>query len=436
VARRRSRRGQDALGSLRIPFVRAFALGRAAASLSTQIVSITVGWELYERTGDAWALGLIGLIQAAPVLALSLPAGEVADRLSRRAVAMLSHSVLGIVAIGLALLSHLGAPVEWVYGLLLLGGVGRAFSQPAANALLPQLLRPAQLANANAWVTLTTQIAAVSGPAVGGLLIALSGAAGPAYVVAAAGQLLTVAMLATLPAALLPTRPQRRGAGDMFAGIGFIRRSPVFLASITLDLFGVLLGGAVALLPVFARDILEVGPAGLGLLRSAPSVGGVATALLVTRLAPWTRPGRVLLLAVAGFGLATIGFGLSRDLALSLACLVLAGACNTISAVIRKTLQQVITPNRLLGRANAIIFLFTDLSNELGAFESGAVAAIFGPVISVVGGGLGTVTTVALVALAWPALARIGPLHTLHPVDEPNAEAGPAAEPIAGRVPS
>src|SRR5215210_169127 len=152
--RRSSRPAPDALGSLRIPFVRAFALGRSTQSLATQIVSITVGWELYERTGDAWALGLVGLIQSAPVLALTLPAGEVADRLSRRAVAMFAHTVLGIVAFGLALLSPLGAPVEWVYGLLLLGAVGRAFSQPAANALLPQLLRPAQLANANTWVTL------------------------------------------------------------------------------------------------------------------------------------------------------------------------------------------------------------------------------------------------------------------------------------------
>ncbi len=431
MPRRSSRPSQDALGSLRIPFVRTFALGRAAQSLGTQIVSITVGWELYERTGDAWALGLIGLIQAAPILALSLPAGEVADRLSRRMVAMLAHALLGLVALGLALLSHLGAPIESVYGLLLLVSVGRAFSQPAANALLPQLLRPAQLANANAWVTLTTQVASVSGPAVGGLLIALSGAAGPAYLVAAAGQILTVATLATLPTVPIPTRPRQRGAGDMLAGISFIRHSPVFLASITLDLFGVLLGGAVALLPVFARDILEVGPAGLGLLRSAPSVGAIAAALLVTRLRPWPRPGRVLLLAVAGFGLATIGFGLSRDLVLSLSCLFLAGACNTVSAVIRKTLQQVITPNRLLGRANAIIYLFTDLSNELGAFESGATAALFGPVISVVGGGLGTVATVMLVAFIWPALAKVGPLHTLRPLEEPEAGSEPAAEQVA-----
>ncbi len=433
MARRSSRPGQDALGTLRIPIVRAFALGRSTASLGTQIVSIAVGWELYERTGDAWALGLVGLIQAAPVLGLTLPAGEVADRLSRRAVAMLAHTVLGIVALGLALLSQLSAPVEWVYGLLLLGSVGRTFSQPASNAILPHLLRPAQLANANAWVTLTTQIAAVSGPAVGGLLIALSGAAGPAYIVAAAGQLLTVATLATLPVVPPPTRSQRRVSSDVFAGVSFIRRSPMFLASITLDLFGMLLGSAVALLPVFARDILEVGPAGLGLLRSAPSVGAVAAALLVTRLAPWARPGRVLLLVVGGFGLATIGFGFSRDLPLSLACLFLAGAFNTISAVIRKTLQQVITPNHLLGRANAIVFLFTDLSNELGAFKSGAAAAIFGPVIAVVGGGIGTVVTVALVALIWPVLARIGPLHTLHPSAEADAESETISESVARR---
>ena len=436
MARRSSRPGQDALSSLRIPFVRAFATGRAAASIGTQVVSVAVGWELYERTGDAWALGLVGLVQAAPILALTLPAGEVADRFPRRTIAVLAHAILGLVALGLALLSWLSAPVEWFYGLLLLGGVGRAFSQPAANAILPQLLRPAQFANVNAWLTLASQSASISGPAAGGFLIALSGSAGPAYLVAAGAQLLVVATLATLPTVPPPASPPRRGASDIFAGVEFMKRSPVLLASITLDLFAVLLGGAVALLPIFARDILAVGPAGLGLLRSAPAAGAVATALLLTRLAPWSRPGRVLLLTVVGFGLATIGFGLSRDLALSLACLFLAGAFNTIGAVIRRTLQQVITPNRLLGRVNAISYLFTDLSNELGAFKSGAAAAIFGPVISVVGGGIGTVVTVALVALIWPVLARIGPLHTLHPSDESNAESEPTSAPVARRPPS
>ena len=288
----------------------------------------------------------------------------------------------------------------------------------------------------NAWLTLASQSASISGPAVGGFLIALSAQPARAYLVAAGAQFLVVLTLATLPTVAPPASPPRRRASDIFAGVEFMKRSPVLLASITLDLFAVLLGGAVALLPVFARDILEVGPAGLGLLRSAPAAGAVATALLVTRLAPWSRPGRVLLLTVVGFGLATIGFGLSRNLVLSLACLFLAGAFNTISAVIRRTLQQVITPNRLLGRVNAISYLFTDLSNELGAFKSGAVAALFGPVTSVVGGGVGTVATVALVVLAWPALPRIGLLHTLHPVNEPDTESEPAAEPTARRVPS
>ena len=385
--------------------------------MGTQIVTVAVGWELYERTGDPWALGLVGLVQAGPALALTLPAGEVSDRFSRRTVAMLAHLLLGLVALGLAGVSWLGAPVELVYGLMVLAGVGRAFASPALSALLPQLLPAAQFANANAWLVLTSQLASVTGPVVGGLLIAASGTAGAAYLAAAAGLLGVVGALATIPAVVAPAAGVPRGGRNLFAGVSFIRRSPVFLAAITLDLFAVLFGGAVALLPIFARDILDVGPAGLGLLRAAPSLGAMATALVVTRMAAWERPGRVLLLAVAGFGIAAVGFGLSRNLALSLACLCMTGACNTISVVVRKTLQQVITPDRLRGRVSAISQLFTGLSDELGSFESGAVAALFGPVVSVVSGGIGTLVVVCLVALRWPALARIGPLHTLRPIE-------------------
>jgi hypothetical protein len=337
-----------------------------------------------------------------------------------------------LVALGLAVVSWSGAPIELIYGLLLLGGAGRAFSMPAGNALLVQLLRSSQFASANAWVVLTTQLALIAGPAAGGLLIAWTGAAAPAYLAALVGQLLAVGTLARLPAVPRPAVPAAPEPGGLFAGVVFIKRSPVFLAAITLDLVAVLLGGAVALLPLFARDILGVGPAGLGLLRSAPSLGAVAAAFVTTRFATSQRPGLTLLLTVVGFGIATVGFGLSRDLGLSLVCLFLTGAFNTISVVIRRTLQQVITPDRLQGRIAAISSLFTGLSNELGAFESGAVAALFGPVISVVGGGLGTIVAVPLVALAWPALARIGPLHTLKPSETTTAQ---AAEPTANPEP-
>jgi hypothetical protein len=234
------------------------------------------------------------------------------------------------------------------------------------------------------------------------------------------------AMVLMLPVVRPPPIVGQRSFRDVFAGIGFIRQTPVFLAAITLDLFAVLLGGAVALLPVYAKDILMVGPAGLGLLRAAPSVGAMLAALLATRLPPWQRPGRVLLFMVAGFGLATIGFGLSRDMTLSLICLFFTGAFDSISMVIRGTLQQVVTPDRLRGRVSAVSSLFVGLSNEMGAFESGAAAKLFGPVAAVVGGGIGTILVVLVAIWAWPTLRQIGPLHTLSPAGPPEEPERPA----------
>ena len=423
----------DGSSGLQIPYVRPYILARMAAAMGMQFVTVAVGWELYERTRDAWALGLVGAAQVLPAMVLALPAGNLADRFPRRYVAMLGHALYGLAALGLAVVSWLSAPVGLVYALLLLSGIGRAFSGPSVQTLLAQLLTPRQFGTVYAWQISTVKLAAVVGPAIGGLLIAVTGAATSSYLLAALGHFLFVATLTTMPA-IAPARGSARpGVRDLFAGVIFIRRTPIFLAAITLDLFAVLLGGAVALLPIFARDILEVGPSGLGLLRSAPAIGAMLAALIVARLPPWQRPGRVLLLTVAGFGVATIGFGLSRDLTLSLACLFLSGAFDAISVVIRGTLEQVVTPDRLRGRVAAIDSLFVGLSNELGAFESGATAALFGPVVSVVGGGIGTLVVVALVALGFPTLARVGPIHTLHPAESPAAPGVP--EPSAVRRP-
>jgi predicted MFS family arabinose efflux permease len=390
-----------------------------SGGLAAQFISVTVGWELYERTGDPWMLGLVGVAQVAPALVLTIPAGNLADRLPRRSVAAAAHVLLALAALGLAFVSYLQLPVELVYTLLALSGAGRAFAQPAANTLLAQLLPPRDFAAAYPWVISSQQLASIGGPAAAGLVLALTGAAGPAYVLSVAAHLLFVGVLLSLPSVRPDTTGQGRGLADVFAGVAFIKRSQVYLAAITLDLFAVLLGGAVALLPVFAKDVLMVGPSGLGLLRSAPSVGALAAALLVTRLPPWQRPGQVLVLAVAGFGLAIVGFGLSRDLILSLLCLFFTGATDSVSMVIRGTLQQAITPDRLRGRVAAVSSLFIGLSNEIGAFRVGAVAALVGPIASVVGGGLGTLLVVFAVAATWPALLRIGPLHTLRP-EEPD----------------
>jgi predicted MFS family arabinose efflux permease len=322
-------------------------------------------------------------------------------------------------------------------------GTARAFASPSVNTILPQLLAPAEFANANAWLSSTFQLAAITGPAVGGMLIAATGAATLSFALAATGQLVFIVMLRTMPVRVPPSASARndsselrrdraeaafgreggpsaarRSASDVFAGFRFVRANPLFLSAITLDLFAVLFGGAVALLPIYAKDILQVGPAGLGYLRAAPGIGALSMALVTTRLKPWKRPGLILLCVVAGFGLATIGFGLSRSFPLSLFCLFLTGVFDNISVVIRLTLEQTITPDHLRGRVSAINYVFIGFSNEFGAFESGATAALFGPTMSVVGGGVATVIVVLMVRAIWPELARIKELHTLAPAEE------------------
>jgi MFS family permease len=411
----------EAVPATRLPFVRAFVFGRACAVLGSQVVSVAVGWTLYERTGSPWALGLVGLVEVVPVLLLFVAAGSAVDRFPRRRVAMLAHGLLGLAAIGLALASRPGVPLAWTYALLFVVGAGRAFSAPSTSTILPQLLAPVQMANLNAWLAASFQLALVAGPVVGGLLLA-AGGDDPllALCCAAAFHGVFVASLARVPARAPPPPEGARGVRALFAGFSFVRRNPVFLAAMTLDLLAVLLGGATALLPIFAKDVLDVGPAGLGWLRAAPGLGALVSALLVTRMTrPWARPGRVLLGVVVGFGLATIGFGLSRSFALSLAFLFAAGAFDAVSVVIRMTIEQMTTPDALRGRVSAITFVFIGMSNELGAFESGAAAALLGLVPAVVLGGAGTLAVAAFVALRWPVLARIGPLPTLRPPPEP-----------------
>jgi MFS family permease len=394
--------------------VRAFLAGRLPAVIGTQIVSTAAGWQLYERTGDAWALAAVGLVELAPVLALILPAGNLADRVPRRSIAMGAHVVFALASLGLALVSALSAPNLAIYALLALCGAARAFAAPSVGTILPQLLPPTEFAVANAYASSTFQIATVSGPALGGWLVEIGDGPVLAYCVAAAGNLLFVALLAFVPAVRPPPR-EARHARDVLAGFRFIRSNRVFLAAITLDMFAVLLGGAVALLPVFVKDVLHLGPSELGWLRAAPGIGAALMALLIARLPPWRRPGRALLIAVVGFGLATIGFGLSEAFALSFACLVLTGVFDEVSVLVRVTLEQIITPDRLRGRVASVNHIFIGFSNELGAFESGAAAALVGPVAAVVGGGILTLVVVGAVAWRWPVLARVGPLHTLRP---------------------
>jgi len=384
------------------------------------MINIAVGWQLYERTRDAWSLGLVGVVERAPMLFLMVVAGNAADRYPRRNVAIFAHGLVATAAIGLALVSWLQAPTIAIYALLALIGTGRAFASPSVNTILPQILAPAEFANANAWLSSIFQLAAISGPAMGGLLIAETGTATLPFAVAAVGQVVFITVLRTLPVRRATTATTVHSAHDVFAGFRFIRHNPLFLAAITLDLFAVLFGGAVALLPIFAKDILAVGPARLGWLRAAPGAGALTMALMTTRLPPWPRPGRTLLLVVAGFGIATVAFGLSRSFALSLVCLFFTGVFDNVSVVIRLTLEQTITPDHLRGRVSAINYLFIGFSNEFGPFESGATAALFGPTLSVVGGGVATLLVVAIVRATWPQLTRLGALHALVPAEAVN----------------
>ena len=401
--------------ALRDRRVRAFILGRMLSGLGQQFITVAVGWELYERTHDPWALGLTGLFSAAPVFLLMIPAGNAADRYPRRNVAMLGYALFALAALGLTVISWMQAPVELVYVMLLAIGSARAFASPSVDSFLPQLVHRRQLANAQAWMASVGQLSTIGGPPLGGFLIAAFGVATWTYLVAAGSGVLFVALLTTMPSIAPPSTAAPRRARDLFAGLGFIKRSQVFLAAMTLDLFAVLFGGAVALLPIYAKDVLDIGPTGLGTLRAAPAVGALLMALYMAYRPPWERPGRVLLIAVTGFGIATVGFGLSTNVYLSLAFLFLAGLTDSVSNVIRGTLEQMVTPDHLRGRVSAVEKVFVGFSNELGGFRSGAAAALWGPIFSVVSGGIGTLVVVAAVAAIWPALARIGPLHTLRP---------------------
>jgi MFS family permease len=423
----------DSLAALRLPVVRRFAIGRVVSALGAQMLSVAVGWQLYERTGSAWALGFVGLVQIIPVVFLALPAGQAADKYPRKWLAMAAHGILAVCAAGLALVTYLHGPTWIIYCLLFATGVGTSFRSPSVGSMLPQLVPPYLFANANTWISSGFQLASMGGPALGGFIIAWTGGAALTYVLATVGHLFFVAVLLTLPTVRTKVDPsrQRGGLRDALAGLRFIFHTRVLLAAMTLDLFAVLLGGATALLPIFAKDVLHVGASGLGWLRAAPSIGAFSMALVQTRLPPWKSAGRALLITVAGFGVSTFVFGLSRNFALSMLALGFTGVFDNVSVVIRLTLEQLLTPDPMRGRVSSIHYVFIGFSNELGEFESGSTAALFGPIASVVGGGLGTLLVVALVAWVWPEMAKLGSLQEVKPLELPREElaARPANEP-------
>ena len=381
-----------------------FWFARLAGIMANQMIMVAVGWQMYELTSSAWDLGLVGLFQFVPALLLTLPAGHVADRWHRGRIFAATMGLQAVVALVLVGACEQGAVSrELILGLSILLGVARAFQMPAQQAITPLLVAGNLLPRAVAMSATGMEFAVITGPAVGGIIYIW----GAAMVYASCAGLLIMAMLLAL-VVRYQHEPRHQAATwqSVVAGIGFVWRTKVLLGAFSLDLFAVLLGGATALLPIYAKDILHTGPEGLGLLRAAPALGALLMSLALIRWPLYRRVGHKLLMAVGVFGVATLVFGLSTSFWLSMVALAVAGAADCVSVVVRSTIMQLDTPDELRGRVSAVNSIFIGASNQLGEFESGAVAAMIGPVGSVVVGGVGTL----LVALSWlklfPALAQ------------------------------
>jgi MFS family permease len=387
-----------------------YLIGRFIASVGQQMVTVAVGWQIYEKTHKPIALGLVGLTQTIPMLALTLPAGHFADNHDRKRIIVMGMIGMGLAAVGLAFSSFLDAPVGWIYACLFLSGTARTFMWPASSAFMTQLVSREEFARAVTWNSGSFHLSSVIGPALGGAVVAWTHSATPVYfieVLTGATCALMVFMLRSRHVAMAREPMTLR---SLVAGFEFVFTNKIILATITLDMFAVLLGGATSLLPVYAKDILRVGPSGLGLLQAGLPVGSFICSLALAHLPPIRRAGVTLLWAVAGFGVATIVFGLSRNFALSFAMLIACGLTDNVSVVIRHTLVQLLTPDEKRGRVSAVNSLFIGTSNELGGFESGLVAQFFGPVISVVSGGVGTIVVAWVVGKIWPQVRGIGKL--------------------------
>jgi MFS family permease len=414
----------DPYAALRFADYRRYLAGAVLASIGGEVLALPVGWEIYQRTGSAALLGFTGLAQFLPVLLLALPAGQAADRHSRKMLIVAAQLTMAVAALGLAAISWLQAPVPLIFACLVLAGCSRAFSMSSRVALLTQIVPAHHVANAVTWNSSGWQVATVGGPALGGLVLIWADVA-IAYLATALCCLACVVLLIPIRPHPVDRPAETRSLASLLAGVRFVWRTELLLAAITLDLFAVLLGGATALLPIYATDILDIGSFGLGCLRAAPAVGALLMAAILAHLPPLRRAGPALLGAVAGYGLATIVFGLSHNPILSFAMLALAGALDNISVVVRGTLVQLLTPDSMRGRVSAVNAVFISSSNQLGEFESGITAQWFGPVASVVVGGIGTILVVLCVMLRWPLLRRLGPLHpaTVLPPELSGAEA-------------
>lgn len=396
--------------------LRFFITGGFLSTLSAQMQSVAVGWQVYDMTSDPISLGYVGLSVFLPMAVLMLPAGDLADRFDRRLIVIFSYLAQAACAGLFLALTFAGGTETWpFYAILALFGVSRAFVRPASQSFLPALVPPERFASAVAWLSSAHQTATILGPALGGILYVF----GPPVVYAAC-------MAALIGMAVLVMLIRRHGqpprgeegvgaAKRLLAGIAYVRANRLVLGAITLDMFAVLLGGVAALLPVFARDILHVGPEGLGLLRSGPALGAAAVGLTLANIPLARKAGVMMLVCVAIFGITAIVFGLSDMFALSLGALIVMGAADMVSVYVRTTMIQLVTPDAMRGRVSAVNALFIGASNELGEFRAGMMAAWLGTIPAVLIGGVGTVAVVALCAWRFPELRRVERLGDLRP---------------------
>jgi MFS family permease len=395
-------------------------IARSLNTFGRAVLNATVLWELYERTSSKLVLAAVGFAQVVPVVLLFVPAGTLVDRSDRRALATIAATATGMIGLGLALTSSLGAPIALYFVFLLAQGCVTVIHAPAVASLVPLIIARDQLTRANRISASLQELASIVGPGLAGLALKFV-AASWVYAALAVTGLAAGALYRSLPKPrVIEPVPTARASErkDWRAGLRFIFRSPLLLPALTLDMFAVLFAGVTALLPAVASDVLHVDAFGYGLLRAAQSAGAVAMALIGGRLPAWRRPGRVLLIVVALFGLATVGFGLSTSFPLSLALLVLCGGLDNISVVIRLTLEQLVVPDRIRGRVSAVHYVFIGMSNELGAAESGVAAYLLGTVAAIVAGGAMAVVVVVVVALKWRALANMPPLAELQPASD------------------
>lgn len=415
-----------------------YLIGRFVAVVGQQMFAMAVGWEIYDRTGSdpnhakqaLLYLGLVGLTQVVPMYLFTLPAGHLADNFNRKRIIVITTLVVALTNVGLTLISAFRAPVILIYTCLFITAAARTFLAAATSSFLPQLVERKHFPRAVNWNSGAFQLGSILGPITGGFLIAAAHKAAPVYAFNAAASTVFCLMMTAVKRHHVVAVKEKMTIKSLLTGFEFVFATRIILGIITLDMFAVLLGGATALLPVFAKDIISTGPGwmagfagrarALGWLQAALPLGAVSCSLYLAHRPPIKKAGRSLLLAVTAFGLATIVFGLSTSFWLSLAMLFTCGAVDNISVVVRHTLVQMLTPDEKRGRVSAVNNLFIGTSNELGEFESGLVANLFGPwignskstgaIISAVGGGVGTILVVIAVALLWPEIRKYGRL--------------------------